>query len=106
MTEKGVSRSFIKPRDKYGWLFISLALILLGVLLFYPIVYSLYLSTMSSKGIVQKFVGFGNYVKLFQDSMFLLALKKYINFFPYSSSDNVIFSPYTCNYFKRQNNKV
>ncbi|MBA7497624.1 Lactose transport system permease protein LacF [subsurface metagenome] len=81
MTEKGISRSFIKPRDKYGWLFISLALILLGVLLFYPIVYSLYLSTMSSKGIVQKFIGFGNYVKLFQDSMFILALKNTLTFF-------------------------
>ena len=81
MTGESTSRSFIKSKNKYGWLFVSLALILLGVFLFYPIVYSLYLSTTSSKGIVQKFVGFGNYVKLFQDSMFILALKNTLIFF-------------------------
>lgn len=81
MTGESTSRSFIKSKNKYGWLFVSLALILLGVFLFYPIVYSLYLSNTSSKGIVQKFVGFGNYVKLFQDSMFILALKNTLIFF-------------------------
>lgn len=81
MTGENTSRSFIKSKNKYGWLFVSLALILLGVFLFYPIVYSLYLSTTSSKGIVQKFVGFGNYLKLFQDSMFMLALKNTLVFF-------------------------
>ena len=81
MTGESTSRSFIKSKNKYGWLFVSLALILLGVFLFYPIVYSFYLSTTSSKGIVQKFVGFGNYVKLFQDSMFILALKNTLIFF-------------------------
>lgn len=81
MTGESTSRLFIKSKNKYGWLFVSLALILLGVFLFYPIVYSLYLSNTSSKGIVQKFVGFGNYVKLFQDSMFILALKNTLIFF-------------------------
>lgn len=75
MTEKSRSGSSMKSNNKHGWLFTSLYLILLGVFLFYPIVYSLYLSTMSSKGIVQKFVGFGNYVKLFRDPLFILALK-------------------------------
>jgi len=81
MTEKSINRSLMKSNNKYGWLFVSFALILLGVFLFYPIVDSLYLSTMSSKGILQKFVGFGNYVKLFKDSMFILALKNTFIFF-------------------------
>lgn len=67
--------TYEKILNRYGWAFVSLSLILLGVFLFYPIVYSLYLSTISSKGTVQKFVGIGNYIKLFHDEMFLTALK-------------------------------
>lgn len=81
MTGESTSRSFIKSKNRHGWLFVSLALILLVVFLFYPIVYSLYLSSMSSRGSVQKFVGFGNYARLFQDSMFILALKNTLIFF-------------------------
>lgn len=67
--------SFEKSLNIYGWIFISVAVILLIVFLFYPIVYSLYLSTMSSKGMVQTFVGLNNYVKIFKDEMFIKALK-------------------------------
>jgi lactose/L-arabinose transport system permease protein len=67
--------SFEKSLNIYGWIFISMAVILLIVFLFYPIVYSLYLSTMSSKGMVQTFVGLNNYVKIFKDEMFIKALK-------------------------------
>ena len=81
MMGENTSGSFIKSKNRHGWLFVSLALVLLGVFLFYPIVYSLYLSTTSSKGIVQKFVGFSNYARLFQDSMFILALKNTLTFF-------------------------
>ena len=81
MMGENTSGSFIKSKNRHGWLFVSLALILLGVFLFYPIVYSLYLSTTSSRGIVQKFVGFSNYARLFQDSMFILALKNTLIFF-------------------------
>jgi len=69
------SRSFARSNNLYGWLFISLAVILLAAFLLYPIIYSLYLSTTSSKGVVQKFVGFNNYIRLVKDPMFLLALK-------------------------------
>jgi len=81
MTGESTSKSLIKSKNRHGWMFVSSALVLLGVFLFYPIVYSLYLSSTSSKGIVQKFVGFGNYLKLFQDSMFILALKNTLMFF-------------------------
>ncbi|KHO63048.1 lactose ABC transporter permease [Thermoanaerobacter sp. YS13] len=76
----GKSISYEKTLNRYGWLFILLALILLTTFLFYPIIYSLYLSTIFSKGIVQKFVGLNNYIRLFNDQMFLIALKNTFTF--------------------------
>jgi len=61
--------------NAYGWIFISIGVILLTVFLFYPILYSLYLSTTSTKGIVQRFVGLNNYINLMNDQIFLKALK-------------------------------
>lgn len=72
---KSKNVSYERILNTYGWGFTFLALILLITFLFYPIIYSLYLSTMSSRGIVQKFVGLNNYLKLFNDQMFLIALK-------------------------------
>jgi lactose/L-arabinose transport system permease protein len=73
--------SFEKIQNRYGWFFVSFAVILLGVFLFYPIVYSFYLSFTSSKGIVSKFVGINNYIKIFSDAMFITALKNTFIFF-------------------------
>ncbi|WP_027307747.1 carbohydrate ABC transporter permease [Caloramator sp. ALD01] len=75
MQLRKATKSYERSLDRYGWLFISIAVILLAVFMFYPIIYSLILSTMSSKGIVQKFVGLGNYTKLIKDEMFIKALK-------------------------------
>lgn len=61
--------------DLWGWLFVIFALFLLTLFLLYPIFYSLYLSTFTTRGIVQTFVGFGNYLRLIKDSNFILALK-------------------------------
>lgn len=69
------NKSFEKTVNRYGWVFISIAVILIAIFLFYPIGYSIYLSTMSSRGMVQKFVGFGNFTRLLQDDMFIMALK-------------------------------
>ncbi len=74
-------KSFINVQNRYGWFFVSIAIVLLGVFLLYPIFHSLYLSTTSSKGIVQKFVGITNYTRLFKDQMFLIALKNTFIFF-------------------------
>lgn len=67
--------SYKRYLDLWGWFFIILALIILSLFLLYPIIYSLYLSTYSTRGIVQEFVGFGNYIRLLKDSNFILALK-------------------------------
>ncbi len=61
--------------DKWGWIFISVMLIGVVLFVFYPIVYSIYLSTFSTRGFLKTFVGFGNYIKLFKDTYFLLSLK-------------------------------
>lgn len=64
-----------KKLKRKGWLFIIPALILLIIFLVYPIIYSFYLSFTSTKGIIQKFVGTKNYIRLVNDPMFILALK-------------------------------
>lgn len=73
--------TFEKSLNQYGWFFITPALTLLVIFMFYPIIYSLFLSTMETKGIIQNFVGFRNYTKLFKDKMFILALKNTFTFF-------------------------
>lgn len=78
--KKRKKSTFSKQQNKYGWIFTSISIILFTVFLFYPIFYSLYLSTTSTKGVVSKFVGLGNYVRLFNDNMFLLALKNTFEF--------------------------
>lgn len=81
MIKNNKNRSFQSIQNHYGWFFISFAVILLGIFLFYPIVYSFYLSFTSSKGIIYKFVGINNYIKLFGDNMFITALKNTFTFF-------------------------
>ena len=66
-TEKKINRT--------GWFFIIPVAFLLAVFLLYPIFYSLYLTTTRTRGIVTSFIGFDNYIKLFKDPMFFLALK-------------------------------
>jgi len=71
----------ITLHDKYGWLFISLSVITLGVFMLYPIINSLYMSTIASRGMIQQYVGLGNYRRLFGDTVFLQALKNTLLFF-------------------------
>ncbi len=71
----------ISAKNKYGWFFISFSVIILAVFMLYPIISSLFLSTMSSRGMIQKFVGLRNYVKLLKDTVFLQALKNTFIFF-------------------------
>jgi lactose/L-arabinose transport system permease protein len=72
---------FIEKQSRYGWLFSSFSLVLLLLFMVYPIISSLYMSTFASKGMIQKFVGLSNYVKLLQDSVFLQALQNTMVFF-------------------------
>lgn len=47
----------------------------------YPIISSLYMSTFFSRGMIQRFVGFGNYLRLLDDPVFLQSLENTFIFF-------------------------
>lgn len=64
-----------KQLNRTGWFFIIPSAILLLFFIVYPIFYSLYLSFTTTKGIVSQFVGVKNYIRIFNDPMFFLALK-------------------------------
>ncbi len=74
-TKNKTKKSIQDNYNVYGWLFISASVLLLLAFMFYPIVYSLYLSLTSTKAGVTSFVLFNNYIKLFKDPSFILALK-------------------------------
>lgn len=57
-----------------GWLFIMPALVLLGLFMVYPIVWSLWMSFQTGRGMNFSFGGFANIVRLTQDPIFLRAL--------------------------------
>lgn len=64
-----------------GWSFVMVAVILAVVFSLYPVINSLILSTMSGKGVVYEFVGFGNIKRLFNDANFKTALKNTFVYF-------------------------
>jgi lactose/L-arabinose transport system permease protein len=57
-----------------GWLFIAPALILLGTFLIYPIIWSLWMSFQTGRGMNFSFGGLANIQRLTQDPVFLRAL--------------------------------
>lgn len=61
--------------QKYGLIFIATAMILLTLFMFYPVLYSFYLSLTSTKLGVTKFVWFTNYKRIVEDPLFWTALK-------------------------------
>jgi len=64
-----------------GWSFVTIAVLLAIVFSLYPVINSLILSTMSGKGVVYEFVGFGNIKRLFYDANFKTALKNTFVYF-------------------------
>ena len=63
-----------------GWLFVMPALVLLGLFMVYPILWSLYMSFQAGKGLNFHFGGFANIVRLTQDDVFLHALSNTLIF--------------------------
>lgn len=64
-----------KKINRKGLLFILPITILLAIFLFYPILYSLYLSFTNTQGNTTTFIGLDNYKRLIHDPMFWQALK-------------------------------
>ena len=69
----GSNRKGLLYRERW-FSFSSLAVVFAGVFMLYPIVYSLFLSAHSFKGLSSTFVGFGNFVRLFKDKLFWQSL--------------------------------
>jgi lactose/L-arabinose transport system permease protein len=63
-----------------GWLFIMPALVLLGVFMVYPILWSLWMSFQVGRGMAFSFGGFTNIMRLTQDPVFLRALTNTLTF--------------------------
>lgn len=63
-----------------GWLFVMPALVLLGVFMIYPILWSLWMSFQVGRGMNLSFGGFANIVRLTQDPVFIRALTNTLTF--------------------------
>ena len=63
-----------------GWLFIAPALVLLGIFMIYPILWSLWMSFQTGRGMNLSFGGFANIIRLTQDPIFLRALSNTFTF--------------------------
>ena len=77
----------IRSKDKRGrrqnqdvWKFIIFSVVLSSAFLLYPILYSIYLSLHNMQGLQSAFVGFGNYLRMFQDDIFWKALMNNFTF--------------------------
>lgn len=70
-----MAQGSLTRRDQInGWVFIAPALVLLGLFMIYPIVWSLWMSLQTGRGMNFSFGGFANIVRLTQDGVFLRAL--------------------------------
>lgn len=67
-------------RDIAGWGFIVLPVILVGIFVFYPMLRSFQLSLHSGLGRNLNFVGFANYMRLFNDRTFIQALQNNLTY--------------------------
>jgi len=63
-----------------GWLFVMPALILLGLFMVYPILWSLWMSLQVGRGMNFSFGGFANILRLTQDPVFIRALSNTLLF--------------------------
>jgi len=64
-----------------GWFFVAPALVLLGLFLIYPILWSLWMSFQVGKGLNFHFGGFNNIIRLTRDPVFIHALTNTCIFF-------------------------
>lgn len=68
------SMSIQRKSNMTGWLFVALAVIMIFVFYFYPMLQALLLSFKSGTGMRLEFVGLDNYKRLFTDTTFKTAL--------------------------------
>lgn len=69
-----ISKAKLK-QEMVGWGFVGIAVILIALFSFYPMIQAFLLSLQSGMGVNLNFVGADNYIRLLQDTEFLLAVR-------------------------------
>jgi lactose/L-arabinose transport system permease protein len=72
--------SLVRNEQLNGWAFIMPALVLLGLFMIYPILWSLWMSFQVGRGMQLSFGGFANIMRLTQDPVFIRALTNTLTF--------------------------
>ncbi len=72
--------SVTRQENRAGWAFIMPALVLLGLFMVYPILWSLWMSLQTGKGMNLHFGGFANIIRLTKDPVFQHALSNTLIF--------------------------
>lgn len=70
-----------RTENRNGWLFTAPALALIGLFMIYPIIWSLWMSFQSGRGMMLRFGGLANIERLWNDPVFLKALGNTLAFF-------------------------
>ena len=73
MTKKK-GMSLTKKENLTGWAFLTPAVILITVMSFVPMIQAVILSFQKSNGVVSSWVGFDNYIRMFNDGVFMQAM--------------------------------
>ncbi len=68
-------------KNMIGWSFVLLAVFMIGLFYFYPMVRALILSFQSGSGNNLEFIGFSNYIRLFSDPVFITAVQNTVLYF-------------------------
>ncbi|SHI37847.1 carbohydrate ABC transporter permease [Wenxinia saemankumensis] len=63
-----------RAENRAGWAFVMPALVLVGIFMIYPILWSLWMSLQTGRGMTTSFGGLANIQRLFADPIFLTAL--------------------------------
>lgn len=71
---KKTKLGFESKTNRYGWIFVSLAIIFFLIFMLYPVIDSFILSFQKCKGLVREFNGLGNYKRMLSDKLFWKSL--------------------------------
>lgn len=74
MNQKKKGMSLIKKQRAAGWIFLTPAALMIVIMSFYPMIRAFILSLQTGKGANYRFTGLTNYVRMFEDRVFLRSI--------------------------------
>jgi len=77
--------SLEKRLNRWGWIFVSLSIVLITIFVFIPMIGALIMSFQTGKGVNMHFGGLTNYIRLFHDQTVGKALGNTFVYLPLSS---------------------